>query len=128
MNGPCCADACMPDSDKSPAVCLQALCCTCYAALATRWMLQDQMRLHNTWLDDCLTTLTLNVRTGQHCLGCDGSDLEGFSGGLPVSPVDGTSIGSPRLLSSQLPVHALCAQLTVGVALQNTISGGPQGA
>jgi hypothetical protein len=61
---------------------MQALCCACYAALATRWMLQDQLRMRNTRLDDCLTTLMLGMRTCLACLGCDSSDLEGFSGGI----------------------------------------------
>ena len=52
----------------------QALCCGCYAAMATRWMLQDQVQLRNAWPDECMAGTTLCLRGCLAGLGCDASN------------------------------------------------------
>lgn len=64
----------------------QALCCPAHAALATRWLLQDEMHLANTRLDACVGSLTLCLRAFLRSLACYGSASDGALGAVADMP------------------------------------------
>ncbi|KAK9904794.1 hypothetical protein WJX75_002709 [Coccomyxa subellipsoidea] len=68
----------------NPDLCLRSevLCCFCYASLATRWIIQDQMHIQNTCADDCITSKTLCLRNCLSYLCCSSNARAGARGPL----------------------------------------------
>ncbi|CAL8464360.1 g3895 [Coccomyxa elongata] len=59
---------------------MKVLCCFCYANLATRWIIQDQLHVGNTLLDDCITSETLCLRDCLSYLACSSNARAGARG------------------------------------------------
>lgn len=59
---------------------VQVLCCFCYANLATRWIIQDQLHVGNTLVDDCITSETLCLRDCLSYLACSSNARAGARG------------------------------------------------
>ncbi|EIE18710.1 hypothetical protein COCSUDRAFT_20327, partial [Coccomyxa subellipsoidea C-169] len=82
----CCYGACACSGhmgeQEHPDICLRSevLCCFCYASLATRWIIQDQMHIQNTCMDDCITSVTLRLRNCLSYLACSANARAGARG------------------------------------------------